>query len=116
MAAEERCERLITSQIQPEAKLKERLGDEEEVNAEVTVKKRNLEEDEKHMDHLKLTILLFILLTLKWYFTMQVKSSTEKIVSQDENISKITTENTILLDVLQAEEGEVKTLTKTGAG
>ncbi|KAK5600039.1 hypothetical protein CRENBAI_011019 [Crenichthys baileyi] len=45
--AEERCEGLIKSKIQFEAKLKEtteRLEDEEEMNAELTAKKRKLED------------------------------------------------------------------------
>ena len=46
--AEERCEGLIKSKIQLEAKVKEtseRLEDEEEVNAELTAKKRKLEDE-----------------------------------------------------------------------
>ena len=46
--AEERCEGLIKSKIQLEAKLKEtteRMEDEEEINAELTAKKRKLEEE-----------------------------------------------------------------------
>ncbi|KAG7271847.1 hypothetical protein CRUP_023757 [Coryphaenoides rupestris] len=46
--AEERCEGLIKSKIQMEAKLKEvseRLEDEEEINAELTAKKRKLEDE-----------------------------------------------------------------------
>ncbi len=61
--AEERCEGLIKSKIQLEAKLKEtseRLEDEEEVNAELTAKKRKLEDEcselKKDIDDLELTL------------------------------------------------------------
>lgn len=61
--AEERCEGLIKSKIQMEAKLKEtseRLEDEEEINAELTAKKRKLEDEcselKKDIDDLELTL------------------------------------------------------------
>ena len=61
--AEERCEGLIKSKIQLEAKLKEiteRMEDEEEVNAELTAKKRKLEDEcselKKDIDDLELTL------------------------------------------------------------
>lgn len=61
--AEERCEGLIKSKIQLEAKLKEvteRLEDEEEVNAELTAKKRKLEDEcselKRDIDDLELTL------------------------------------------------------------
>ena len=61
--AEERCENLIKSKIQLEAKVKEtseRLEDEEEVNAELTAKKRKLEDEcselKKDIDDLELTL------------------------------------------------------------
>ena len=61
--AEERCEGLIKSKIQLEAKLKEtteRLEDEEEINAELTAKKRKLEDEcselKKDIDDLELTL------------------------------------------------------------
>ena len=61
--AEERCEGLIKSKIQLEAKLKEtteRLEDEEEINAELTGKKRKLEDEcselKKDIDDLELTL------------------------------------------------------------
>ena len=61
--AEERCEGLIKSKIQLEAKLKEtteRLEDEEEMNAELTAKKRKLEDEcselKKDIDDLELTL------------------------------------------------------------
>uniref|UniRef100_A0A3B4AZW5 Myosin motor domain-containing protein n=1 Tax=Periophthalmus magnuspinnatus TaxID=409849 RepID=A0A3B4AZW5_9GOBI len=61
--AEERCEGLIKSKIQLEAKIKElteRLEDEEEMNAELTAKKRKLEDEcselKKDIDDLELTL------------------------------------------------------------
>lgn len=61
--AEERCEGLIKSKIQLEAKVKElteRLEDEEEMNAELTAKKRKLEDEcselKKDIDDLELTL------------------------------------------------------------
>lgn len=61
--AEERCEGLIKSKIQLEAKLKEvteRLEDEEEMNAELTAKKRKLEDEcselKKDIDDLEITL------------------------------------------------------------
>lgn len=61
--AEERCEGLIKSKIQLEAKLKEvteRLEDEEEVTAELTAKKRKLEDEcselKKDIDDLEITL------------------------------------------------------------
>ena len=61
--AEERCEGLIKSKIQLEAKVKEtteRLEDEEEINAELTAKKRKLEDEcselKKDIDDLELTL------------------------------------------------------------
>ncbi|KAK9978420.1 hypothetical protein ABG768_020171, partial [Culter alburnus] len=46
--AEERCEGLIKSKLQLEAKLKgltEKLDDEEEINSELTAEKRKLEDE-----------------------------------------------------------------------
>ena len=61
--AEERCEGLIKSKIQLEAKLKElseRVEDEEEMNGELTAKKRKLEDEccelKKDIDNLELTL------------------------------------------------------------
>lgn len=61
--AEERCEGLIKSKIQLEAKLNEvmeRLEDEEELNAELTAKKRKLEDEsselKRDIDDLELTL------------------------------------------------------------
>ena len=61
--AEERCEQLIKNKIQLEAKIKEvteRAEDEEEINAELTAKKRKLEDEcselKKDIDDLELTL------------------------------------------------------------
>ncbi|TKS91380.1 Myosin-3 Muscle embryonic myosin heavy chain [Collichthys lucidus] len=61
--AEERCEGLITSKIHLEAKVKEfseRMEEEEEINADVTAKKRKLEDEcselKRDIDDLELTI------------------------------------------------------------
>lgn len=61
--AEERCEGLIKNKILLEAKTKElseRLEDEEELNAELTAKKRKLEDEcselKKDIDDLELTL------------------------------------------------------------
>lgn len=61
--AEERCEGLIKSKIQLEAKAKEfseRMEEEEEINAEITAKKRKLEDEcselKRDIDDLELTI------------------------------------------------------------
>lgn len=61
--AEERCEGLIKSKILMEAKVKEfseRMEEEEEINAEITAKKRKLEDEctelKRDIDDLELTI------------------------------------------------------------
>lgn len=61
--AEERCDQLIKNKIQLEAKVKEmteRLEDEEEMNAELTAKKRKLEDEcselKRDIDDLELTL------------------------------------------------------------
>ena len=61
--AEERCDQLIKTKIQLEAKVKEvteRAEDEEEINAELTAKKRKLEDEcselKKDIDDLELTL------------------------------------------------------------
>lgn len=61
--AEERCDQLIKAKIQLEAKIKEvteRAEDEEEINAELTAKKRKLEDEcselKKDIDDLELTL------------------------------------------------------------
>lgn len=63
MDAEERCEGLIKSKIQLEAKVKElteRLEEEEETNSELVAKKRNLEDKcsslKRDIDDLELTL------------------------------------------------------------
>ncbi|KAG9343689.1 hypothetical protein JZ751_013067 [Albula glossodonta] len=91
--AEERCEGLIKSKIVLEAKLKEtteRLEDEEEINAELTAKKRKLEDEcselKKDIDDLELTL------------------AKEKKALQEAHQQT--------LDDLQAEEDKVNSLTK----
>jgi predicted nucleic acid-binding Zn-ribbon protein len=61
--AEERCDQLIKAKFQLEAKIKEvteRAEDEEEINAELTAKKRKLEDEcselKKDIDDLELTL------------------------------------------------------------
>uniref|UniRef100_A0A8C9YKC6 Myosin heavy chain, fast skeletal muscle-like n=1 Tax=Sander lucioperca TaxID=283035 RepID=A0A8C9YKC6_SANLU len=122
--AEERCEGLIKSKIQMEAKLKEtteRLEDEEEINAELTAKKRKLEDEcselKKDIDDLELT--LAKVEKEKHATENKVKNLTEEMASQDESIAKLTKEKKALqeahqqtLDDLQAEEDKVNTLTK----
>uniref|UniRef100_A0A3P9K0W8 Myosin heavy chain, fast skeletal muscle n=1 Tax=Oryzias latipes TaxID=8090 RepID=A0A3P9K0W8_ORYLA len=123
--AEERCEGLIKSKIQLEAKLKEtteRLEDEEEINAELTAKKRKLEDEcselKKDIDDLELT--LAKVEKEKHATENKVKNLTEEMASQDESIAKLTKEKKALqeahqqtLDDLQAEEDKVNTLTKS---
>uniref|UniRef100_A0A8P4KC78 Myosin-7B n=1 Tax=Dicentrarchus labrax TaxID=13489 RepID=A0A8P4KC78_DICLA len=120
----ERCEGLIKSKIQLEAKLKEtteRLEDEEEINAELTAKKRKLEDEcselKKDIDDLELT--LAKVEKEKHATENKVKNLTEEMASQDESIAKLTKEKKALqeshqqtLDDLQAEEDKVNTLTK----
>uniref|UniRef100_A0AAR2KM35 Myosin motor domain-containing protein n=1 Tax=Pygocentrus nattereri TaxID=42514 RepID=A0AAR2KM35_PYGNA len=123
--AEERCEGLIKSKIQLEAKLKEtteRLEDEEEINAELTAKKRKLEDEcselKKDIDDLELT--LAKVEKEKHATENKVKNLTEEMAAQDESIAKLTKEKKALqeahqqtLDDLQAEEDKVNTLTKS---
>uniref|UniRef100_A0A3B3B3F1 Myosin-7B n=1 Tax=Oryzias melastigma TaxID=30732 RepID=A0A3B3B3F1_ORYME len=118
------CEGLIKSKIQLEAKLKEtteRLEDEEEINAELTAKKRKLEDEcselKKDIDDLELT--LAKVEKEKHATENKVKNLTEEMASQDESIAKLTKEKKALqeahqqtLDDLQAEEDKVNTLTK----
>uniref|UniRef100_A0A8C8C7Z9 Myosin heavy chain, fast skeletal muscle-like n=1 Tax=Oncorhynchus tshawytscha TaxID=74940 RepID=A0A8C8C7Z9_ONCTS len=121
---EERCEGLIKSKIQMEAKLKEtfeRLEDEEELNAELTAKKRKLEDEcselKKDIDDLELT--LAKVEKEKHATENKVKNLTEEMSSQDESLIKLTKEKKALqeahqqvLDDLQAEEDKVNNLTK----
>uniref|UniRef100_A0A6Q2XGW4 Myosin motor domain-containing protein n=1 Tax=Esox lucius TaxID=8010 RepID=A0A6Q2XGW4_ESOLU len=122
--AEERCEGLIKSKIQLEAKLKEtteRLEDEEEMNAELTAKKRKLEDEcselKKDIDDLELT--LAKVEKEKHATENKVKNLTEEMASVEESVAKLTKEKKALqeahqqtLDDLQAEEDKVNTLTK----
>ncbi|MGH0186647.1 UNVERIFIED_CONTAM: hypothetical protein FKN15_022146, partial [Acipenser sinensis] len=122
--AEERCEALIKSKIQLEAKLKEameRLEDEEEMNSELTAKKRKLEDEcselKKDIDDLELT--LAKVEKEKHATENKVKNLTEEMATQDESLAKLTKEKKALqeahqqtLDDLQAEEDKVNTLTK----
>uniref|UniRef100_A0AAY5KXW0 Myosin motor domain-containing protein n=1 Tax=Esox lucius TaxID=8010 RepID=A0AAY5KXW0_ESOLU len=122
--AEERCEGLIKSKIQLEAKLKElneRLEDEEEINAELTAKKRKLEDEcselKKDIDDLELT--LAKVEKEKHATENKVKNLTEEMASVEESVAKLTKEKKALqeahqqtLDDLQAEEDKVNTLTK----
>uniref|UniRef100_A0A8C1PQW7 Myosin-7B n=1 Tax=Cyprinus carpio TaxID=7962 RepID=A0A8C1PQW7_CYPCA len=122
--AEERCEGLIKSKIQLEAKLKEtseRLEDEEEINAELTAKKRKREDEgaelKKDIDDLELTVAKVE--KEKHATENKVKNLTEEMASQDESIAKLSKEKKALqeaqqqtLDDLQAEEDKVNTLTK----
>uniref|UniRef100_A0A8C2IZN1 Slow myosin heavy chain 2 n=1 Tax=Cyprinus carpio TaxID=7962 RepID=A0A8C2IZN1_CYPCA len=117
--AEERCEGLIKNKIQFEAKVKElteRLEDEEEMNAELTAKKRKLEDEcselKKDIDDLELTLTK----------VEKEKHATENKVTLDEIIAKLTKEKKALqeahqqtLDDLQSEEDKVNTLTKAKA-
>lgn len=129
--AEERCEGLIKSKIQLEAKLKEateRLEDEEELNAELTAKKRKLEDEcgelKRDMDDLELTLAKVEKekhavenkvgaktwagsnpAGKRWRCPsdppLQVKNLTEELQSQDENMSKLTKEKKALQEVHQ---------------
>ncbi|KAG7246574.1 hypothetical protein CRUP_038435 [Coryphaenoides rupestris] len=122
--AEERCEGLIKSKIQLEAKSKElteRLEDEEEMNTELTAKKRKLEDEcselKKDIDDLELT--LAKVEKEKHATENKVKNLTEEMAVLDEIIAKLTKEKKALqeahqqtLDDLQSEEDKVNTLTK----
>uniref|UniRef100_A0A8C1MHY1 Slow myosin heavy chain 1 n=1 Tax=Cyprinus carpio TaxID=7962 RepID=A0A8C1MHY1_CYPCA len=125
--AEERCEGLIKSKIQLEAKAKElteRLEDEEEMNAELVAKKRKLEDEcselKKDIDDLELT--LAKVEKEKHATENKVKNLTEEMSALDEIIAKLTKEKKALqeahqqtLDDLQSEEDKVNTLTKAKA-
>uniref|UniRef100_A0A452IVJ3 Myosin heavy chain 1 n=1 Tax=Gopherus agassizii TaxID=38772 RepID=A0A452IVJ3_9SAUR len=122
--AEERCDQLIKTKIQLEAKIKEvteRAEDEEEMNAELTAKKRKLEDEcselKKDIDDLELT--LAKVEKEKHATENKVKNLTEEMAVLDETIAKLTKEKKALqeahqqtLDDLQAEEDKVNTLTK----
>nr|XP_021153501.1 myosin heavy chain, skeletal muscle, adult-like [Columba livia] len=122
--AEERCDQLIKTKIQLEAKIKEvteRAEDEEEINAELTAKKRKLEDEcselKKDIDDLELT--LAKVEKEKHATENKVKNLTEEMAALDETIAKLTKEKKALqeahqqtLDDLQVEEDKVNTLTK----
>ncbi|XP_030060036.1 myosin-15 [Microcaecilia unicolor] len=122
--AEERCDLLIKSKIQHEAKIKElteRIEDEEEMNSELTAKKRKLEDEcselKKDIDDLELT--LAKVEKEKHATENKVKNLMEEMAALDESISKMTKEKKALqeahqqtLDDLQAEEDKVNSLTK----
>uniref|UniRef100_A0A8C5MGY4 Myosin-7B n=1 Tax=Leptobrachium leishanense TaxID=445787 RepID=A0A8C5MGY4_9ANUR len=122
--AEERCDELIKTKIQMEAKVKEladRLEDEEEMNADLTAKKRKLEDEtselKKDMDDLELT--LSKVEKEKHATENKVKNLTEEMSALDESIVKLSKEKKAIqeahqqtLDDLQAEEDKVNGLTK----
>ncbi|XP_062400945.1 myosin, heavy chain 7B, cardiac muscle, beta a [Sardina pilchardus] len=122
--AEDRCDLLIKTKIQLEAKMKElteRLEDEEEVNANVTSKKRKLEDEcaelKKDIDDLEIT--LAKLEKEKYATENKVKNLIEEMAALDETILKLTKEKKALqeahqqtLDDLQVEEDKVNNLTK----
>ncbi|XP_029434330.1 myosin-15 [Rhinatrema bivittatum] len=122
--AEERCDLLIKSKIQHEAKIKElteRVEDEEEMNSELTAKKRKLEDEcselKKDIDDLELT--LAKVEKEKHATENKVKNLMEEMAALDESITKMTKEKKALqeahqqtLDDLQAEEDKVNSLTK----
>ncbi|KAK6310735.1 hypothetical protein J4Q44_G00187900 [Coregonus suidteri] len=122
--SEERCEELIKSKIQLEAKgkeLMERLEDEEEINAELTAKNRKLEDKcselKKDIDDLELT--LAKVEKEKHAAENKVKNLIEEMAAMDEIIAKLTKEKKALqeahqqtLDDLQSEEDKVNNLTK----
>ncbi|XP_063816852.1 myosin-4-like [Pseudophryne corroboree] len=122
--AEERCDELIKSKIQMEAKLKEltdRLEDEEEMSSDLTAKKRKLEDEtselKKDIDDLELT--LAKVEKEKHATENKVKCLTEEMASLDESIAKLSKEKKAIqeahqqtLDDLQAEEDKVNSLTK----
>ncbi|XP_077022094.1 myosin-13-like isoform X2 [Tamandua tetradactyla] len=122
--AEERCEGLIKSKIQLEAKVKElneRLEEEEEMNSELVAKKRNLEDKcsslTKDIDDLELTLTKAE--KEKHAMENKVKNLSEEMTALEENISKLTKEKKSLqeahqqtLDDLQVEEDKVNGLIK----
>ncbi|KAM4031324.1 myosin heavy chain, skeletal muscle, adult-like [Anomaloglossus baeobatrachus] len=122
--AEERCDELIKTKIQLEAKVKEmmdRMEDEEEMNSDLTAKKRKLEDEtrelKKDLDDLELT--LAKVEKEKHATENKVKNLTEEMAALDESIVKISKEKRAIqeahqqtLDDLQAEEDKVNSLTK----
>lgn len=91
--AEERCDELIKSKIQMEAKLKEltdRLEDEEEMSSELTARRRKLEDEttelKKDLDDLELTLAK----------VEKEKHATENKVHLAANIDVLKTEETYI--------------------
>ncbi|KAG7271839.1 hypothetical protein CRUP_023749 [Coryphaenoides rupestris] len=123
--AEERCEGLIKSKIHLEAKVKEfseRMEEEEEINAELTAKKRKLDDEcselKRDIDDLELTIAKVE--KEKYATENKVKNLVEEMAVLEEHLLKSSKEIKSLqevhqqtLDDLQAEEDKVNSLTKT---
>ncbi|KAI1890238.1 hypothetical protein AGOR_G00151660 [Albula goreensis] len=123
----DRCDLLIKTKIQLEAKVKElleRLEDEEELNASILAKKRKLEDEcaelKKDIDDLEIT--LAKVEKEKHATENKIKNLTEEMSALDETILKLTKEKKALqeahqqtLDDLQAEEDKVNVLTKAKA-
>nr|XP_060483742.1 myosin-13-like [Panthera onca] len=124
LQVQSRCEGLIKSKIQLEAKVKElseRLEEEEEMNSELVAKKRNLEDKcsslKRDIDDLELT--LTKVEKEKHATENKVKNLSEEMTALEENISKLTKEKKSLqeahqqtLDDLQVEEDKVNGLIK----
>ncbi|XP_010773483.1 myosin-6-like, partial [Notothenia coriiceps] len=122
--AEERCEGLIKSKIHLEAKVKEfseRMEEEEDINAEITVKRRKLEDEctelKRDIDDLELTIAKVE--KEKYATENKVKNLVEELSSLEEKQLESTKAVKALqevhqqtLDDLQAEEDKVNTLMK----
>ncbi|KAM9044797.1 LOW QUALITY PROTEIN: myosin-2-like [Megaptera novaeangliae] len=125
--AEDRCNQLIKTKIQLEAKIKkvtERAENEEEINAELTARKRKLEDEcselKKDIDDLQVTLVKVE--KEKHATENKVKNLTEEMAGLDEVITKLSREKKALqeahqrtLDDLQAEEDKVNTLNKAKA-
>ncbi|XP_076839890.1 myosin-7 isoform X2 [Brachyhypopomus gauderio] len=122
--AEDRCNLLIKTKIQMEAKLKElmeRLEDEEEMNASLVTKKRKLEDEcvemKKDLDDLEMT--LAKVEKEKHATENKVKNLMEEMAVLDETILKLTKEKKAFQDAhqqaledLQAEEDKVNMMAK----
>ncbi|KAL7837039.1 hypothetical protein SRHO_G00267500 [Serrasalmus rhombeus] len=99
-----RCKGIIKSKIQLEVKLKETtetLEDEEEINAELTAKKRKLEDEcselKKDFDDLEPTLAK----VEKEKHATENKNLTKDMASQDESIAKFTKEKKALQEAHQ---------------
>ncbi|CAL8271208.1 unnamed protein product [Lota lota] len=123
--AEERCDGLIKSKIHLEAKAKEfseRMEEEEEINAELTAKRRKLEDEcsdlKRDIDDLEL-----IIATVekeKYTTENKVKNLVEELAALEDHLLKSSKEMKSLqevhqqtLDDLQAEEDKLNSMTKT---